>query len=85
MVIFTVWYPPTPDNGHQHWTPTPDTDTGHRHRHQRFNIFYCNDESRRVPTHELIYNNFSSEDIRGQNMIDNTMYAVVHTATSYVS
>ena len=29
----------------------------------------------------LIHNNLSLEDIRGQNMIDNTMYAVVHTAT----
>jgi hypothetical protein len=33
----------------------------------------------------LIDNNLSLADIKDQNMIDNTMYAVVHTATSYVS
>ena len=38
-------------------------------------------ESREIPTPELIDNNFSLADIKGQNMIDNTMYAVVHTAT----
>ena len=42
-------------------------------------------ESRGIPTPELIDNNLSLGDIKGQNMIDNTMYAVVHTAISYVS
>ena len=42
-------------------------------------------ESRRIPTPELIDNNFSSADIKGQNMIDYTMNAVVHMATSNVS
>ena len=41
-------------------------------------------ESRGIPTPELINNNLSLADIRGQNMIDDTMYAVVHMATSYV-
>ena len=42
-------------------------------------------ESRGIPTPELIDNNLSIADIKDQNMIDDTMYAVVHTATSYVS
>jgi hypothetical protein len=42
-------------------------------------------ESRGIPTPELIDNNLSLADIKDQNMIDDTMYAVVHTATSYVS
>ena len=42
-------------------------------------------ESRGIPTPELIDNNLSLADIKGKNMIDNTMYAVVHAATSYVS
>ena len=42
-------------------------------------------ESRGLPTPELIDNNLSLMDIKDQNMIDDTMYAVVHTATSYVS
>ena len=42
-------------------------------------------ESRGIPTPDLIDNNLSLADIRGQNMIDDTMYAVVHTAMSYVS
>ncbi len=33
-----------------------------------------------IPTPELIDNNLSLADINNQNMIDNTMYAVVHTA-----
>ena len=51
----------------------------------RTNSCFFKYESRGIPTPELINNNFSLADIRGQNMIDNTMYAVVHTATSYVS
>ena len=42
-------------------------------------------ESREIPTPELIDNNLSLSDIKDHNMIYNTMYAVVHTATSYVS
>ncbi len=42
-------------------------------------------ESRGIPTPELIDNNLSLADIKDQNMIDDTMYAVVLTATSYVS
>ncbi len=42
-------------------------------------------ESRGIPTPELIDNNLSLVDIKDQNIIDDTMYAVVHTATSYVS
>jgi hypothetical protein len=42
-------------------------------------------ESRGIPTPEFIDNNLSLADIKGQNMIDNTMYSVVHMATSYVS
>ena len=42
-------------------------------------------ESSGIPTPELIDNNFSLADIKGQNMIDDTMNAAVHTATSYVS
>jgi hypothetical protein len=42
-------------------------------------------ESRGIPTPELIDNNLSLVDIQDQNMIDKTMYAVFHTATSYVS
>ena len=38
-------------------------------------------ESRGIPTPKLIDNNLSLVDIKEQNMIDNTMYAVVHTAT----
>ena len=48
-------------------------------------LVFFEDESRGIPTPELIDNNLSLADIKGQNMIDNTMYAVVHTATSYVS
>ena len=42
-------------------------------------------ESIVIPTPELIDNDLSLADIKRQNMIDNTMQAVVHTATSYVS
>ena len=42
-------------------------------------------ELRGIPTPELIDNNLSLGDIKRQNMIDNSMYAVVHMATSYVS
>ncbi len=42
-------------------------------------------ESRGIPTPELIDNNLSLADIKEQNIIENTMYAVFHTATSYVS
>ena len=42
-------------------------------------------KSRGIPTPELIDNNFSLADIKGQNRIDNTMYVVVHMDTSYVS
>ncbi len=42
-------------------------------------------ESRGIPTPELIDNNLSLADIKDPNMIDDTMYAVVHMATSYVS
>ncbi len=38
-----------------------------------------------MTTPELIDNNLSLADIKDQNMIDDTMYAVAHTATSYVS
>ncbi len=48
-------------------------------------VFFFKYESRGIPTPELIDNNLSLVDIKDQNMIDNTMYAVVHTATSYVS
>ena len=41
--------------------------------------------SQGIPSPELIDNDFTLADIKGQNMIDSTMYAVVHTATSYVS
>ena len=42
-------------------------------------------ESRGIPTPDLIDKKISLQDIKDQNMIDDTMYAVVHTATSYVS
>ncbi len=42
-------------------------------------------ESRVIPTPELIDNNLSLADIKDQNMLDDAMYAVIHTATSYVS
>ena len=42
-------------------------------------------ESRGIPTPELIDNILSLADIKDQIMIDNTMYAVFHMATSYVS
>ena len=41
-------------------------------------------ESRGISTPELIDNDLSVADVKGKNMIDNTMYGVVHTATSYV-
>ena len=49
------------------------------------NNWFFEYESRGIPTPELIDNNLSLADIKGQNMIDNTMYAVVYTVTSYVS
>ena len=51
----------------------------------RKNTWFFKYESRGIPTPELIDNDHTLTDINGQNMIDNTMYAVVHTATSYVS
>jgi hypothetical protein len=42
-------------------------------------------ESTGIPTPELIDINLSLADIKDQNMMDDTMNAVVHTATSYVS
>jgi hypothetical protein len=42
-------------------------------------------ESRGIPTPELIDNNLSLAEIKDQNMLDNAMCAVIHTATSYVS
>ncbi len=42
-------------------------------------------ESRGIPTPKLIDNNLSLADIKDQNMINDTMYAVFLMATSYVS
>ena len=48
-------------------------------------LFFFIYESRGILTPELIDNDLTLSDIKGQNMIDNTMHAVVHAANSYVS